>query len=92
LSIALSSIEGGSGFAWATALPEAGVAGGVPGWPAAGGAGEGVPAVAAPGGFAGEGGVCAAVAPVVGGLAGFGPLLQAARTTAASKRFIRSPG
>jgi hypothetical protein len=50
------------------------------------------PAVAAPGGFAGEGGVWAAVAPVVGGLAGFGPLLQAARTTAASKRFIRSPG
>src|SRR5437867_3038002 len=65
-------MDGGSGFACATALPAAPDAGGVAGWPAAGGAEEGVPAVAAPGGFAGEGGVWVAVAAVAGSLAGCG--------------------
>ena len=47
-------MDGGSGFACAIALPAAPDAGGVAGLPAAGGAGEGVPAVAAPAGFAGS--------------------------------------
>src|SRR5438067_6868715 len=86
-------MDGGSGFACATALPAAPDAGGVAGWPAAGGAGEGVPAVAAPGGFAGEGGVWVTVAPAAGSLAGLvcGAELQAARRTASRSRFIRSP-
>src|SRR5947209_1688149 len=86
-------MAGGGGFGCATALPLPGGVVGVAGCPAAGGAGEGVPAVAAPGGFDGDGGVCAAPAPVAGWLAGFdcGPELQAARTRARSSRFMRSP-
>src|SRR5256886_3727017 len=86
-------MDGGSGFACATALPAAPDAGGVAGWPAAGGAGGGGPAVAAPGGFAGEGGGWGAVAPVAGSLGGLGcgAELQAAAATASTSRFIRSP-
>src|SRR5205085_12067000 len=90
--IALSSMDGGSGFACATALPAAPDAGGVAGWPAAGGAEEGVPAVAAPGGFAGEGGVWVAVAHVAGSLEGFvcGAALLSASGTASRSLFNRS--
>src|SRR5690349_16343056 len=83
---------GGGAFASAVALPPAGGAVGAAGWPAAGGAGEGVAAVAAPAGLAGEGGVCAPVAPVSGVGFDCGPVLQAAKRTATSSRFIRSPG
>src|SRR3954466_10153031 len=86
-------MAGGSGLACAAALPAAAVAAGVAGCPAAGGAGEGVPAVAAPGGLEGEGDVCAAVAPVAGSLTGLlcGPELQAAARTRRTSRFIRAP-
>src|SRR5512132_1874310 len=83
---------GGGAFACAVALPAAGGAVGAAGWPAAGGAGEGVAAVAAPAGLAGDGGVCAPVAPVSGVGFDCGPVLQAAKRTARSSRFIRSPG
>ena len=66
---------------------------GAAGWPAAGGAGEGVPAVAAPGGFDGDGGVCAT--GLVSGVRGLvcGVELQAAaRRAETSSRFMGSPG
>ena len=74
-------MAGGSGFACAAALVPGCGAGGVAGWPAAGGAGEVADAVAAPAGFEGEGGTC--VVPGAGSLTGLlcGPEVQAAAST-----------
>ena len=96
MSIAESSIGGGSALACADPLSPGGGAVGsaaAAGWPAAGGAGEGVPAVAAPGGFDGEGGVFATgLVSGVWGLVCGAELQAAARTAARAKRFMMSPG
>src|SRR5882724_8827946 len=91
--MAESSIGGGSALACADALSPGGGAVGAAGWPAAGGAGEGVPAVAAPGGFDGEGGVWATglVSGVWGLVCGV-ELQAAARTAETNSRFMVSPG
>ena len=70
LSIADGSTDGGSGLTGAVALPAVGGAVGAAGWPAAGGAAPGVPVTAAPGGFAGDGGVAAVVPSEAVGLVG----------------------
>src|SRR3954466_16005524 len=86
-------MSGRGGLAGAVALPVPAFASGAAGLPAGGGAGDGVPAVAAPGGFAGDGAVCAPVADVAGTLVGLdrGLELQAARRAVKTSRFIPSP-
>src|SRR3954469_24783569 len=86
-------MSGRGGLAFAVALPVPAFAAGAAGLPAGGGAGDGVAAVAAPGGFAGDGAVCSPVADVAGTLVGLdrGLELQAARRTVKTSRFIRSP-
>src|SRR3954466_2723268 len=86
-------MSGRAGMTFVVAPPVPACAAGAAGFPAAGGAGDGVPAVAAPGGFAGDGAVCAPVADVAGTLVGLdgGPELQAARRAVKTSRFIPSP-
>src|SRR3954451_8992963 len=86
-------MSGRGGLAGAVALPVPAFAAGAAGLPAGGGAGDGVPAVAAPGGFAGDGAVCAPVADVAGTSLGLdrGLELQAARRAVKTSRFIPSP-